>query len=146
MQKNAKTALFAIPLLAIVIQLIPVPLTNPPTVKTIDAPDAVKNILRKSCFDCHSHQTQYPWYSKVAPVSWLIYRDVTEGRKKLDFSAWTYDDEMKKKKFRKIKEEVIIESGMPLWFYVVMHPEAKVSDEEKAILKEWINAQTSDNH
>lgn len=119
------------------IQLVPVARTNPPVTATIDVPPAVHSILVRSCFDCHSNETQWPWYSKVAPVSWLVAKDVREARKKLNFSTWDqYNARRAAHKIREIREE-LEEGAMPLPNYLRMHPLARLSEGEVATLEEW---------
>src|ERR1700749_1346437 len=72
----------------IAIQFVPVTRTNPPVTNALQAPDAVASILRRSCYDCHSNETIWPWYAYVAPISWLIAGDVNDGRKHLNVSSW----------------------------------------------------------
>ena len=128
-------------LLAIVlaIQFIPVDRSNPPLAGEIDTFPQVQQILERSCFDCHSNSTSWPWYSYVAPVSWLVAHDVEEGREHLNFSEWeSYSAEERNDLLGEIWEEV--EDGeMPLWFYAPLHPEAKLSDEDKELLWLWSN-------
>src|SRR5450759_484008 len=78
------------------IQLIPVDRTNPPVQKEMPAPPDVQAILRRSCYDCHSNETVWLWYSKVAPISWLVSRDVRQGRRELNFSDWTASEKQLK--------------------------------------------------
>ena len=80
--------LLVIALVLFAIQLVPVPRENPPVTAEIQAPDQVRSLLESSCYDCHSNQTVWPWYSHVAPVSWLVYRDVRKARDELNFSLW----------------------------------------------------------
>ncbi len=81
----------------------------------------------RACADCHSNETRWPWYSYVAPVSWLVQDDVTEGRIHLNVSMW---GDQRRNHGRDAVEQV--EQGeMPLWFYLPMHPEAKLSEEDK---------------
>ena len=122
---------------AVLIQLVSFERTNPPVTGEVEAPPEVKALLKRACFDCHSHDTTWPWYSKVAPVSWLVHRDVVEGRKHLNFSTWAaVKPERKAKKFDDIVEEV--EGGdMPPWFYLPMHPEAKLTPEEQQTILRW---------
>lgn len=118
------------------IQLIPVYRTNPPVISDCDAPPDVKLILKRSCYDCHSYETIWPFYSYIAPVSWLVARDVDKGRKELNFSDW--------QEFRndgKIRNEILeeIDKGeMPLPMYVMAHPEAKLSETNIAVIRQWI--------
>ena len=69
-------------------QLVSFERTNPPVTGEIKAPGDVKPLLERACYDCHSNQTVWPWYSRIAPGSWLMHRDVIEGRKELNFSEW----------------------------------------------------------
>jgi hypothetical protein len=116
----------------VLIQLVPYGRnhTNPPVriEPAWDKPET-RALARRACFDCHSNETRYPWYSNIAPVSWLTERDTLEGRSKLNFSEWDHPQ----KDAKEAPEEV--EKGeMPLWFYVPLHPEAKLTDAEKALL------------
>jgi hypothetical protein len=118
-------------------QLVPVERTNPGVESEIPAPDSVREILRRSCYDCHSHETRWPWYSRVAPLSWLIRRDVTHAQEHLNFSTWNrYDPDEQREHFEEIAEE-IEESAMPLWYYLPLHPEARLSDPDRAALIAW---------
>jgi hypothetical protein len=83
---KARTAVFSLLALGILIQLIPIRRDNPPATGSVAAPPEVMSILRRSCYDCHSNETIWPWYSRVAPVSWLVARDVHEGRRHVNFS------------------------------------------------------------
>lgn len=119
------------------IQFIPVERTNPPVTGEIDAAAEVKEIFMRSCYDCHSNETVWPWYSYIAPGSWLLADDVGDGRAGLNFSEWSgYDDASKQKKIKETWKEVK-EGEMPQGFYVVIHPEAKLSDADKEIIRKW---------
>lgn len=99
--------------------------------------DQVHLLLRKSCFDCHSDQTELPWYSRVAPVSWLLANHINEGKEHLNFSEWEgYSKREKTGRLEDIKDEVE-SGGMPLKSYLLMHPGAKLSPEEKVTLVTW---------
>lgn len=97
----------------------------------------VAQLLKNSCYDCHSNQVNYPWYSYIAPVSILVRHDVIEGKEELNFSEW--QDYDKRRKLRKLKEvgEVLEEDEMPLGIYTLIHQGAKLSDAEKDLLIEW---------
>lgn len=139
MQSVSKYIIICIILLMAVIQLVPVSRTNPPVISEIQAPDNVKVILKTSCYDCHSNETIWPWYSKVAPASWLVISDVDEAREEMNFSTWgQYSQKKKNEKLEEIWEEVG-EEHMPLWQYVIMHPEAGLSEQDKKILQEWVS-------
>lgn len=119
------------------IQFIPVERTNPPVQSDIDAPSEVKAVLKKACYDCHSNETNWVWYTKIAPMSFLAVKDVNDGRKHLNFSEWgSYTD-----KTEKIMEEIweeVREEKMPPWQYRIAHSEAKLTQEEKGILRNWV--------
>ncbi len=126
--------------IVLVIQIIPVTRTNPPAQGEIGVPDSVRQILARSCYDCHSYETRWPWYAYVAPVSWLVSNDVTEGREHLNFSTWQqYDAERQDDKLGEIWEEVG-EGNMPPRIYLPLHGEARLSERDKAVLHEWTTA------
>ena len=122
------------------LQLVPVKDigTNPPKRYKLDAPPQVEAIMRRACFDCHSNETRWPLYSRIAPGSWLMARDVHNGRNHLNFSEWEdVDEDERQTDFENCWEQV--ETGeMPKWFYVFpFHPDAKLSDADKATLKAY---------
>ena len=132
-----RKALFVGILLVLGIQLIPVPRENPEAVAPITAPDDVRMVLENSCYDCHSNLTEWPWYSRVAPVSWLVYKDVKKGRDELNFSEWgEYSDRRRNRKLEEIEEKVT-DKEMPLKLYVRLHPEAGLSVADAETLIEW---------
>lgn len=118
------------------IQFIPVERTNPPVQSDIDAPSDVKAILKKACYDCHSNETNWVWYTKVAPMSFLAVKDVNDGRKHLNFSEWGSYTDKTDKVMDEIWEEVR-EEQMPPWQYRVLHSEAKLTPEEKSLIRNW---------
>jgi hypothetical protein len=102
----------------------------------------VSAVLRRACADCHSHETQWPWYSKVSPVNWLVARDVEKGRQKLNFSKWSGSS-------RNMVEEIVdaVDKGeMPPRQYVWMHPEAKITQAEKELLEAWADGKPAGVH
>ncbi len=137
MFKKCKEIFWIIVVAMILLQVVPTERTNPPVTGTIEAPEQVMAILRRSCFDCHSNETKWPWYSYVAPMSWLVTDDVHDGRKHMNFSEWdTYNDKQKRRKMKECGEEVE-EGEMPLWFYLPLHPEAELLPEDIKILTAW---------
>lgn len=101
----------------------------------------VMEMLRKSCYDCHSQETQYPWYSNVAPVSWVMADHINQGRKALDFSNWeNIDPTMKRERLERAKQ-VIYNHRMPKQEYIMMHKEAVLSAEEKQRLEQFFDAE-----
>jgi len=123
-------------LVLIGIQFVPVERTNPLVVYDIDAPANIKTVLKKACYDCHSNETEWAWYTQIAPLSFLTVKDVNEGRGHLNFSEWgNYTNKLGQVK-NEIWEEVR-EEHMPPWMYRVVHSDAKLSQEEKDILRNW---------
>lgn len=125
--------LAGIALAAVAIQFIPYGKThtNPPVIAEPiwDSP-RTQELFNRACANCHSHKTTYPWYSHVAPLSWLIERDVQEGREHFNVSAWGAQKENEGDEASK----EVKEGSMPPWFYLPTHPEAKLTDTEKAEL------------
>lgn len=119
------------------IQLVPVERTNPPVETEVSAPEDVHAVLQRACYDCHSNETQWPWYSRLAPASWLLARDVTKARGELNFSAWNrLGTEEQAEAPHEVWEEVA-EGEMPPWFYLPLHPEARLSEQDRAVLRGW---------
>ncbi len=111
---------------------------NPPVDKSkeIKVPAKVMEILKRSCYDCHSNETHWPWYADVAPMKWVVRRDVVQGRKALNFSIWQdYDEEKREKLKKSIYRSVNL--AMPLPQYLWLNPEAKLSEEDKKTIKNW---------
>src|SRR5262245_51840129 len=127
MSRRWKMIGFGVLAIPVLIQLWPVKRTNPPVTGELAAPPEVAAILHRSCYDCHSNETRWPWYAYVAPVSWLVTHDVEKGRSNLNFSEWS---SMSPKRRSRAPEKMIdnIEKGdMPLPIYLRMHDDAKLS-------------------
>ncbi len=99
--------------------------------------ESAATILKKSCYDCHSNETVYPWYSHVAPASWLVAKDIREAREELNFSTWQDYDLMDK--LGKLDDAYIeVEEGkMPMGIYTLMHPSAKLDASQRQTLLDW---------
>jgi hypothetical protein len=121
----------------IVIQFVPVNRTNPPVEGDLRAPAEVLSVLRRACYDCHSNETMWPWYSRIAPVSWGIAHDVNEGRAALNFSTWNQLSPEKQAEAMKESWEEVVEGKMPTWYYVALHPEARLSANDQSVLRAW---------
>lgn len=137
-----KWAAIALVIIFIAIQFKRPDRSNPPVDETntlsarVQVTPEVEAILSRACIDCHSHKTVWPWYSNVAPVSWLLARDVNNGRRHFNVSNWPSDPKRSAHKLEEICEQV--ERGeMPLGIYVTMHPAAKLSDADKKTLCDW---------
>ncbi len=101
-------------------------------------PSEVKDILKTSCADCHSNSTEYPWYSEIAPISWFIAQHVNEGKEHLNFSEWTTYNNRQKNHIIEEMEEVLEEHEMPLNSYLLIHKNAKLSDNQYTVLVNWV--------
>jgi Haem-binding domain len=117
--------------------------TNPPTDPSrtmaviARVPPPVQNVLERGCRDCHSNDTRWPWYSNVAPVSWLVIDDVNHGRRHFNYSDWAQYDEDKIPKLLKDICELTRKQEMPLPIYLWLHPGARLSDRDIATLCDW---------
>ena len=127
----------AVVIVLVGIQFIPVNRSNPPVEEEILPSPEVKAILKRACYDCHSNETIWPGYSRVAPVSWLLAWDVGEGREELNFSTWNRYNQKKRGKIIKEIWEEVQEGEMPPWFYLPLHPDARLSDSDRSLLRAW---------
>jgi len=112
---------------------------NPPVVQepAWDSPQT-RDLAKRACFDCHSNETVWPWYSNIAPVSWLVQNDTDEGRRRLNFSEWGRQEV-------EVDEigEVVMEGEMPPAKYFPTHPEARLSAVEREALARGLTATVS---
>ena len=134
-----KKIVIALIVILVGVQFIPVDRTNPPVKSDIGAPENISKILRTSCYDCHSNETNWPWYSYVAPVSFLVADDVHEGRKHMNFSEWDKLSAKDQKEYMEDIIEVIEEGEMPLTSYTFTHHNAKLDAYRIKMIKDWIN-------
>ena len=138
-----KKIFIAIPLLLLIIQLFRIDQTNPPVefekdiITITKADDKIVTMLKEACYDCHSNETKYPWYSNIAPISWLVADHRNEARHHLNFSIW--GEYSQKRKDHKLEEciEMVQEGEMPMDSYTWFHPEAKLTEDQKQFLLEW---------
>jgi cytochrome c551/c552 len=137
--KWLKRAVIFLFIMIVVMQFIPVDRSNPPERGQPPAPEEITAILRRACYDCHSNETRWPWYARLAPVSFWIWHDVKDGRGEVNFSVWDrYDARRKGRKLKEIVKEV--KGGdMPPWYYVPLHPDAKLSSAERDAILRWAN-------
>jgi hypothetical protein len=138
-----KALKIAVPVLLVVLvalQFVPVKGigSNPPERYKLDAPPEVEAILRRACFDCHSNETHWPFYARIAPGSWLMARDVLKGRGRMNLSEWGDADESERQIDKENSWEQIEAGEMPKWFYIPMHPSARLSAADKETLKAWL--------
>ena len=140
-RKLCKWVFIPLGLLFVGIQFIQIDRTNPPVTGEIEAPEAVMAILRRSCFDCHSNETKWPWYAYVAPTSWLVAKDVRDGRRHMNFSQWSGYNPKQKKHKREECGEMVEVGVMPLWFYLPLHSEAELSQGDIELIVSWSNGE-----
>ncbi len=122
-------------------RLASLPGSNPPVRGDMLASPDVAALLRRACYDCHSNETRWPWYSRVAPLSWLIAHDVERGRQELNFSEWpAYLPVTRKRKWQWI-ERVLHEQAMPPELYRLVHPDARLTEQDITLLEHWLQGQ-----
>ncbi len=136
MKKLIKYAAIAVVLLLILLQFIPIDRTNPAVTQEIqwNSPE-IKALAQRACYDCHSNETVWPWYSTIAPISLRVAEHVEDGRRSLNFSEWDRRNE----NAHEIIESVD-EGKMPLSDYLLLHPEAKLTAAEQRIFLEGLQA------
>lgn len=130
----------------IIIQFFRIDKENPEVIPRKDfitqtnPPENIKTILKTACYDCHSHETKYPWYSNISPINWWLKDHIDEGREHLNFSEWA--DYPLKKQQHKLEEcwEEVGEGEMPLESYLYTHSEADLTQEERDALIEWFKS------
>lgn len=141
---RVKIAVLALVAFLVAIQLVQPKRTNPPTIpsRTIAAhlqvPDQVHAVLQKACGDCHSNQTVWPWYSHVAPISWVVTDDVVEGRRHMNLDDWEAQESPKQANDHLIdicKE--VTEKGMPPFTYRIAQRESRLKTEEISAICSW---------
>ena len=145
--KVLKALFFLFVLLFLVAQIIRPSRANPPVdesqtiqVRTQMTPE-VAAIFERSCRDCHSNKTVWPWYTNVAPVSWFIANHVRDGRHSMNLSEWgRLDRDQQDRKLRQICDE-IQDGVMPLSSYTPLHPGSKLTEQDKKTLCEWTDAE-----
>jgi hypothetical protein len=127
-----RRGLLTVGVLLVAIQLVPYGRAtyNPPVVSEPAWDSAeTRDLARRACFDCHSHETRWPWYARIAPVSWLVQHDVDEGRHELNFSDWAHPGEEAGE-----AAESVAEGEMPPRPYLMLHGEARLTAGERQAL------------
>ena len=130
----------------VIIQFFRIDKTNPEVVLENDfieiynPPTEVASILKTSCYDCHSNQSKYPWYTNIAPVSWFVKHHIDEGREYFNFSEWNSLTPKKQAHIIEECSEEVEEGEMPLSNYLLMHSEAELSKEQTKLLVEYFES------
>jgi hypothetical protein len=135
--KNVQKLFLSAGVVVVAIQFLPVERTNPPVVGDLQASPEVKAVIRRACYDCHSNETVWPWYSHLAPVSWLVSDDVIEGRERLNFSEWSTWTPARQASTQREAADEVKAHKMPLWFYTPLHPDAVLTDADRALIVAW---------
>jgi hypothetical protein len=139
-RKHLKRLALAAAALLGAIQLVPVERTTRLGAGDPVAPPQVRWVLRRACYDCHSTETRWPIWAYVAPISWQVVADVNRAREVLNLSDWAAYDEERRYGLRAAIAPVTETHRMPLWYYVTLHPDARLSLDELAALGEWSRA------
>lgn len=114
-------------------------------ITTFNPPENINTLIKTSCYDCHSNNTNYPWYNKVQPISWFLERHIKEAKKELNFSEFgAYSKRKIKSKLKSIISQ-IKDNEMPLSSYILMHKNAELSENEKSELEIWLS-ELRDSH
>jgi Haem-binding domain len=131
----------------VLLQLTNPPRTNPPVVSDLMAsnppPPQVAAMLHAACYDCHSSETRWPWYSRVAPMSWLIATDVKEGREHLNLSDWPNDNPTRAAKRLENMSDEVGSGEMPLPKYAKIHADARLTESQRKELTGWLDAEAA---
>jgi len=106
-------------------------------VKIYDGDKATEDLFKSACYDCHSYETKYPWYSEIAPVSWIVQDHIREGREHINFSEWGNRGKAKRAHALEEMAEETLEGEMPLKGYVLIHEEANLTEDQKRQLVNW---------
>jgi len=146
MKTKLKLATLTLLVIFVLLQFTSPQRTNPPVTRdmiiTLNPPAAVAASLRAACYDCHSHETKWPLYARIAPSSWLVASDVNEGRQHLDLSVWPDDPARAAKKLDSMNE-VIDYREMPPKKYTLLHPEARLTEDQRKQMLDWTDAAAS---
>lgn len=143
-RKIIRLALITALVALLIIQFFQIDKTNPPIdaaqdfIGATNPPAPIANILQTACYDCHSHTTEYPWYTNVQPLAWWIKGHIDNGNKQLNYSIWT--TYTAKKKAHKIEEMIEVVEGkeMPMLSYMVAHNDAWIDATQRRELVDWL--------
>lgn len=128
------------------IQFFQIDKTNPPVQANADfleienPPNEIRVMIQNACYDCHAHQTEYPWYASIQPVGWFIRSHYRGARMNMNFSEWSSYSAEDKKHMMKESADEIDDKRMPMKSYVFMHGEAKLSESDRAALIAFFNS------
>jgi len=136
-KRNLLKAAVVLALVLAAIQLVPVHRTNRLGAGDPAAPRDVMWTLRRACYDCHSYETRWPIWAYVAPLSWRVVADVDRARTRANFSDWAAYPRERRVALRTATGPLTASHRMPLWYYVTLHPDARLSKADVALLQAW---------
>lgn len=145
MKQKLKWLVVSLAAVFLLLQLTNPARTNPPVKSDMIAgtqpPEPVAAALVAACYDCHSDQTQWPWYSHVAPVSWLVVSDVNDGRHNLNLSEWPANDA--KRAVRRLEDmgDNIDAGNMPPKKYTAIHANARLTESQRKVMTDWLDTE-----
>jgi hypothetical protein len=137
LRRNTKIAALALGVAFVAIQFVPAQRTNRLGTGDPDVPRDVHWVLRRACYDCHSTETRWPIWAYVAPMSWRVVADVERARERLNFSDWTTYERERRVALRATSGPLTATHRMPLWYYVTLHPDARLSEADVGLLQAW---------
>ncbi len=144
---NSKKIILIVIVIVLAMQVIIIKKSVPETDSALEyvnmeCPSAeIAGMVKTSCYDCHSYETRYPWYSNIAPVSWMLNHHIQEGREHVNFSIWGDYSSRRQRAVKAECMEVLEKGEMPLRGYTMIHKEARLPDDKKAVLIDWFNLQ-----
>jgi len=148
-KRKVKWILAALIVVFALLQFANPPHTNPPVVPghdlmaTSPPPLPIAAMLQSACYDCHSDKTRWPWYSRIAPVSWLIASDVNEGRQHINLSDWPVEfPERAAKRLERMSEEIDY-GNMPPAKYTLLHANARLTQDQRKTLTDWLDQEAA---
>ncbi len=144
-KRLARTILIILVGIFLLIQFFGINRSVPPTDPALDLmavtqpPERIEYLIHQGCYDCHSYETEYPWYAYVEPVSWFLQSHITEAREHMNFSEWgNYSMNQRQKKFEHAAR-MVKNRKMPLWSFRIEHPEARLTDGQIDTLSHWFS-------
>lgn len=147
MKKKLKWVFYILLVGCLLLQFTNPPRTNPPVMQDLLAtnlpPPHVAAMLHAACYDCHSNTTKWPWYSRIAPMSWLVARDVTDGREQLNLSQWPADNPVRAAKRLESMSEQISYGDMPMKKYTAIHADARLTEADRQELTDWLDKEAA---
>ena len=139
------TALVGVAAALVATQFVPAKRSNPSDHGALIASPEIEATLRRACYDCHSNETRWPWYTHIAPVSWVMAYDVHEGRHSMNYSNWNGLDEGVRTRLLRLTRRDVDNARMPPWFYIYpLHLEARLAAADRNRIAAWTEAERAE--